>query len=86
MNNQSGKSDKVVVRRLVSDIREFSAEINNHADKMMQETDDLNIYWDDPQYKAFREYMEGIINDLERATSVLNEAANTVEQRELKEI
>lgn len=86
MNNQSGKSDKAVVRRLVSDIREFSAEINNNADKMMQETDDLNRYWDDPQYKAFREYMEGIINDLERATSVLNEAADTVEQRELKEI
>ena len=83
---QSGKSEKTVVRRLVSDIREFSAEINDQAYKMARETDDLNGYWDDPQYKAFRAYMEGIIDDLVKATSVLNEAADTVEQRELKEI
>ncbi len=86
MNNQSGKSDKAVVRRLVSDIREFSAEINDQADKMAKETNELNRYWDDPQYKAFREYMESIVSDLAKATSVLNEAADMVEQRELKEI
>lgn len=81
-----GKASKVVVKKLVEDIRFFSKAVKNESKKMMSIAQELNSQWNDPQYKNFLKFMEDLTSSLIADTKDLDYTATKVEERELKEL
>lgn len=82
----SGRASKVVVKKLIEDIKFFSNAVNLEAGKMMNLASGLQSQWDDPQYRNFLTYMENLTSELKRNTKDLEYVAERLEERELKEI
>lgn len=80
----SGKASKVVVKRLVEDIDYFASAVKEDANKMLREAEDLQNYWNDPQYKSFLSFMQDLTGDLTKDTENLDYCARKIEERELK--
>jgi len=82
----SGKSSKVVVKKLIEDIRFFSNAVNAESAKMLNLATSLQSQWNDPQYRSFLAYMENLTHELSHNTRNLDYVADRLEERELKEI
>ena len=82
----SGKASKIVVKKLIEDIRFFSNAVNVEANKMMNLASSLQNQWNDPQYRKFLSYMENLTTELKGNTKDLEYVASRLEERELKEI
>lgn len=80
----SGKASKVVVKRLVEDIDYFAGAVKEDAGKMLREAEDLQNYWNDPQYKSFLAFMQDLTSELTKDTENLDYCARKIEERELK--
>lgn len=82
----SGKAQKAVVRKLVSDIRFFSEQVKLQSEKMIGISEALSHSWNDPQYEKFRNYMTELCNDLKNGTKELDYCANKLEETEIRGI
>ena len=82
----SGKASKVVVKKLIEDIKFFSNAVKLEANKMMNLASNLQSKWDDPQYRKFLGYMENLTTELKANTKDLEYVAERLEERELKGI
>jgi hypothetical protein len=80
----SGKASKVVVKRLVGDIDYFAESVKEDAAKMLREAEDLQAYWNDPQYQNFLSFMRDLTDELVKDTANLDYVARKIEERELK--
>lgn len=86
MAANSGRASKQIVKNLVEDIRYFADVVKEEAQKMMNETEQLNSSWNDTQYRNFENFMRSLTEDLVRDTAVLYDCADKIEERELKGI
>lgn len=82
----SGKASKVVVKKLIEDIKFFSNAVKVEANKMMNLSVALQSKWNDPQYKKFLAYMESLTTELKANTKDLEYVSERLEERELKGI
>lgn len=82
----SGKAQKAVVRKLVSDIRFFSEQVKIQSDKMIAVSEGLQHSWNDPQYEKFRNYMNELCSELKNGTKELDYCANKLEETEIRGI
>ncbi len=86
MAANSGRANKQIVKNLVDDIRYFADVVKEEAQKMMNETEQLNSSWNDTQYRTFENFMQTLTDDLVGDTAVLYDCADKIEERELKGI
>lgn len=82
----SGKAQKAVVRKLVSDLRFYSAQVKIQADKINKIADDMSSSWRDGQYQKFRAYIGGLSSELKNDTKELDYAADMLEKTEINGI
>lgn len=80
----SGRASKVVVKRLVDDIDYFAASVKEDAAKMLREAEELQSFWNDPQYVSFLNFMHELTDNLTQDTQNLDYCARKIEERELK--
>ena len=84
MAANSGKANRQVVVKLISDIRNFADVVKQLSDAMMNETEQLGNSWNDPQYRRFESYMRELTEGLKKETHTLYDCANKIEEREIK--
>lgn len=82
----SGRAQKAVVRKLVSDLRFYSAQVKIQADKISKIADDMSSSWCDGQYQKFRAYIGGLSSELKNDTKELDYAADMLEKTEINGI
>lgn len=82
----AGKSKKSEVVRFVEDLRWFANEVIKESSAMKRQASNLGSSWNDPQYDKFKEYIDSLTRELETKVKSINDCANKIEEREIKEI
>ena len=59
-----GRAKKVVVRKVIEDSNIFSRNIKDALKYIVNTTEELKQYWDDPQYAEFEKYIADMAREL----------------------
>lgn len=76
-----GRAKKVVVKKVIEDSNKFSKNIKDALRYIVERTDDLKDYWDDPQYEAFKKYIKDMAIELYDGLKKFDESVNSLTQK-----
>lgn len=61
-------------------LNQFIEDVEREKELMLSETDEMNYYWKDDQYRKFRNYMVELADDIDKCNVSLAKSSEKLEQ------